>query len=348
MNFLFLLRFCLFGIFITQFASAQSVLDKLADFNKKKGPGLAYFIMKEGVVTKKGVAGYADLEKKRPIQLTSKFVIASLSKQFTALTILMLENEKKIERDEYLSKYIPNLPKQMSKIRIRHLLHHQSGLPSYYEELCEAKKTPVTNKEIMDYLLSGKENLFEPGTKYQYSNTGYVVLAEVVAKVSGMSFEKYLTENVFKKLGMKNSEMVTTVTEPNYLKQMHSYTEWPHFKKDDADSCNYKHGPGSVVTTIEDYILWIKALDSNSLISEESKKQLFTPGVLDNGQKTTYAYGWISEVYKKQPMIWHNGSWLSYRSFAGYLPEKKKWVVLLSNYGGVNPTTLGDEILFED
>ncbi len=172
------------------------------------------------------------------------------------MAVLILEKEGKIKADDFVSQYIPAFPAYAKNVRIRHLLHHQGGLPNY-NELCKNSKTPVQNKEIISYLNSQSKLEFEPGSRYQYSNMGYVVLAEVAAHASGQSFSDFLNEHIFKKIKMNHTDLITLENEAAFQKKMHSYKAWPFFDVNDNGPCNYKQGPGSIVTNLDDFSKWI-------------------------------------------------------------------------------------------
>jgi CubicO group peptidase (beta-lactamase class C family) len=314
---------------------AKSTLKGLDAFNKQLGPGFTYMVIKEGKVIEQGASGFADLKKRKKLKIDSRFIIGSLSKQMTAMAVLLLEKEGKINREEFITKYLPNLPVYFSKIKVKHLIHHQGGVPSY-DELCSTSKAPVTNKEILAFLATKSETLFSPGSEFQYSNAGYVVLAELVAQVSGMSFSEFMNKSIFNKLEMNQTELVSLEKEPKFQKEIHSYKAWPYFEENDTNSCNYKLGPGSVITNLRDYFKWLMAIENNQLIDAESTKLYFTPAKLDNGKPTQYAYGWMIGSYKGQTIIDHAGSWLSFNTYSARLPEKKLWIVFFSNYGGMD------------
>ncbi len=313
---------------------STSLSERFEQFTQRNGPGLTYVVLKNGSVVASGAHGYADLENRVPITLKSRFIIASLSKQITAMAILLLEKDGKINREARAVEYLPNLPKYAGAIKVKHLLHHQSGLPDY-SPLCVSSVTPVDNAAILSFLHQQSDTLFRPGLEFQYSNSGYVVLAEIISKVSGKPFIEFLQSRIFRKLGMNATDIITLENEQSFQRTMHSYSAWPFFNVDDKNACNYKQGPGGVITNIEDFSKWMNAVASNTLLPEEWTKKMFTPAPLDSGKPKAYADGWLVSSLKENELIWHNGGWLSFRTYAGYVPEKNLWVAIFSNYEGM-------------
>jgi CubicO group peptidase (beta-lactamase class C family) len=302
--------------------------------------------MRDGRILRKEAFGYSDLSRKAKISVDSRFIMGSLSKQMTAMAILLLEKSGKIKPDDLAIKYVKNLPEYANSITIQHLLHHQGGLPPY-DEWCQSHKGKIGNTEILDFLRTQKENKFKPGTRFSYSNSGYVVLAEIIRSASGMSYTEFMQKNIFDPLGMKKTFIITRETEPAFQKQMHSYTSWPVLAVDDFHACNYKQGPGSIVSNLDDYAKWMTAIENNTLLDDEWTQKMFTPAKLENGEATPYADGWFVSTVHDQRLFDHTGAWLSFRSYVGYLPEKKTWVALFSNYGGLDPQGLGEELLHD-
>lgn len=231
------------------------------------------------------------------VNMNTSFRLASLTKAFTAMSILILEEEKKIHPDEPAGKYIPEIP-VLKNIRIKDLIHHRSGLP-YFGELCRNEGTPVTNQAVLQWLKNQKKTQFVPGSTYEYSNTGYLVLAEIISRISGKSYSEFVTQKIFRPLGMKDS--VFHRRDP-----------------DNFNTCNFTMGEDGIYSTIDDYIKWARAITSDTLINDSSK-------IFKSSQN--YSYGWVMEPSG----ISHYGSWMGHRTFARYYSQQDAWIIILSN-----------------
>ena len=324
-------------------AGSPTIESRLNLYTENRGPGLELMIIQNGKVIRKESYGYEDRTKKKRITSSTRFVIGSLSKQFTAMAALILEKQGKLDPEDHITKYLSDLPKYMQDIKVKHLIHHQSGLPDY-GKLCSTSQTPVTNREIMEFLKSQSKLDFPAGSKYVYSNAGYVVLSEIISKASGQNFIDFLRTEIFEKVGMKNADVVTIENESR-LGLAHSYTSWPFLDLNDHNPCNYKTGPGSVVLNIDDYAKWTTAFSSDAILPREWIEKLYQTADLNSGEHTKYAYGWIIDERNGKKLIWHNGAWLSFVTYSAYLPSTNTWIVFFSNYGAIQDFQLADELI---
>lgn len=290
----------------------------LRTHSDKFPPGYAMVILKRDGKMKKSFEGYADIKKKIKITSETKFRLASLTKAFTAMSILLLEQEGKIQPDDKVTKFLPELSPLVKDIRIKHLVHHTSGLP-YFGELCHRGKfkSPVTNKEVLNWLKGQKTTVYPPGSKYEYSNTGYVVLAEVVSRISAKSFPEFVEQKIFLPLDMKNSTFITFDNESRIAKA-HAYP-------DEEDSCNYTWGEDGIYTTLDDYIKWTRAITTNILLKEKFRRKIFQAD-------GSYSYGWTQEKTPYGSALSHYGWWAGFRTHARYYGQDGIWIIVLSNY----------------
>lgn len=272
------------------FASENSHLSRLELYTSQQGPGLAYAVLRDGNAIESGAAGYADRTSVTLNGQSSLFNIASNSKQFTAMSIMLLELAGKISLEDPVRKFIPELPTYAENVKIKHLVYHTSGLPDYMS-ICSATG-PVTNQSVIDFLKSASQVDFPAGTRHEYSNTGYVILSEVVQRASGTSFPDFVQNQIFNKLGMTSSRIVKIGDQRPYPNQASGYGEWPFFNLMNDVPCDYVFGDGGVYTSIEDYQKWLVALSKPGFLSEASLAKLFTAGTLDSGDAIPYAYGW--------------------------------------------------------
>ena len=317
-------------------------IDSLFSNYNSNTPGVAIAIMKDGnIVFKKGY-GSANLEYDIPITPQTVFNIASVSKQFTAFSIYLLEKEGKLSFEDDIRKYFPDLPVYGKPIRIKHLLAHTSGLRDqaalralagwHWEDI-------GTTEQILKLVKKQKELNFETGTAYGYSNTGYTLLAEIVAQVSGKSFSEFTRKNIFDPLGMANTHFID-----DYHKVIKNIA-YSYEKKDDKYvkvSLSYSNpGPSGLMTTVEDLAKWTAnfhtpKIGDARLISEFNKVSLLDnnkPVVwsANNGDTTFHAKGQLHWKYKGLSAISHGGHTAGFRAVLTRFPENNFAIATLSN-----------------
>ncbi len=263
----------------------------------------------DGKVIFKGVYGYADIEKGTPLTLQSSFRLASVSKGFTAMAIMILEQQGKLSYDQPVADFFPEA--EWTEVTVRHLLHHTGGLPDYMDEISGrrfSRQKPLTNQAVVEHF-SRKvaEPDFRPGRRFEYSNTGYVLLAAIVEEVSGQSFEAFLHQQIFSPLGMKHSRVWNLVSKEPFPSKVVTHRGKRNLRPDWLDGVA---GDGGVFCSIEDYLKWDVALRKYQLVDREAWKEATTPGVLSNGKSTDYGFGWIVD----EPIMAHDGGWLGART----------------------------------
>ena len=291
--------------------------------------------------------GYADYNNKRMLNDSSVFELASVSKQFTAMGIMILKDRKLLSYENNIKKYFPQLP--YDNITIRNLLTHTSGIPSYEDQFEKSwdRKKIAFNKDIIDMLTQRKDTLFfKPGSKWRYSNTGYALLALIIEKVSGMSYNDFMAVNIFKPLGMNhtfiyNTRRTTKKFPDNYalgfvysdsLKRYILPDELPAF-----DMVYYLDGivgDGCVNSTIGDLFKWDRALNSNKLISRASLDEMLSPLVQTSPADSNSFYGFgvgVQPKSEKGKIISHTGGWPGYRTLLMRRTGMDETIIILSN-----------------
>jgi len=287
--------------------------------------------------------GYRNFETKTPLDTTDIFELASVSKQFTAMTIMMLKEEGKLSYDDLLEKYIPDLP--YPGITIRNLLTHTSGLPDYQAIMDQYwdKANVANNEDILVYLKKyHPAALFAPGAKYTYSNTGYVMLGSIAEKVSGKDFIEFCRERIFKPLQMKDTD-IRSLEEKKVIENFalgHIYVEEKHryVRADSFPSSNYtiwlgnRKGPGRISSTASDLLKWDRALYTEKIISQSTLKEAFMPFTLSNDSISNYGFGWTLEKGADgQSIVWHDGDNPGYKTIIIRFIEKDKTIIILCN-----------------
>jgi len=302
-----------------------STLQKQGKFN-----GVVYLSKEHKTLLSKGY-GFTDYRKNKSLTNVSSLRLASVSKQFTAVGILILAESERLNLDDNIQNYIPEL--DYDDVSIRNLLNQTSGIPDNYLELAERNKSAIrllSNKKAVE--LVAKENAevkFKPNEKFQYSNTNYILLARVIEIISNQSYEDFMKEEVFEPLAMKNTRVW------NLLSIDSTFTN----KADDFDNQkeNVKElkptfidgvaGDGAVFSSSNDMHTWDKFWYSNELISQSLLEEAFKKPTLLDGNKSDYGFGWIIT----DNGMWHNGAWLGANTFIERNTEKKTCTAIFDN-----------------
>jgi CubicO group peptidase (beta-lactamase class C family) len=297
---------------------------------KANEPGASAIVVKKGqVIYKKGV-GMADMELNVPVQPDMNFRIGSISKQFTAISILQLAQQGKLNLQDDIKKYIPDYG-ITTPITIEHLLTHTSGIKSYtnVDSFWKQMRNDLTPRAII--ALTEKDTLeFKPGSKWNYNNTGYVMLGYIIEKISGKTYEDYVTDNIFKPAGMNNSFYGS---ESRIIKnRVKGYkNDGNGFLNSDYISMTLPHAAGSLLSTVEDLWKWNKALYSYQLLKKEWLDKALKPYILSDGKPTDYGYGLSFAKIQGSKTIEHGGGIPGFLTSGIYLPEEDIFVAVFSN-----------------
>ena len=321
----------------------ESIDGIFKDFDTIAKPGAAVAVMQHGeIVFKKGY-GSANLEYDIPVTPSTIFHVASVSKQFTVYSILLLADQGKLSLDDDIRKYIPEVPDFGKLITLRHLAAHTSGMRDQWELLGMAgwrNDDVITKEHILKLVAKQKALNFEPGKEYNYCNTGFTLLAEVVARVSGKSFYQFTKENIFEPLQMTNSQFYDERIVRN---RAYSYKPTNSgYKKSVLSFANV--GATSLFTTVEDLGLWGHHLNRPSQQIKPIVEQMNTLAVLNNGKTFSGAYGQFVTPYKGLKQIQHGGADAGYRSYLGRFPDQDIAVSVFSNFSDSNPASLSLQV----
>lgn len=316
----------------------------MARFNSISSPGASIAVMKDGkIVFRKGY-GCAELEYDIPITASTVFHIASVSKQFTAFAILMLESEGKLSINDDVRKYIPEVPDFGKVITLNHLIHHTSGLRDQWELLAMAGwrlDDNITTKQILNLVSRQKELNFNPGDEMLYCNTGYTLLAEVVARVSGMSFADFARTRIFEPLKMTHTLFYDDCEKVVKNRAYSYYSDQSGFKK---SNLNYSTvGATSLFTTSEDLCLWAQNFEK-PVVGKDFIEKMAQRDVLNNGDTIGYGMGQGVYVYKGLKVFEHGGADAGYRTDLMRIPDQHFSVNVLSNMASFNPGDIASKI----
>ncbi|WP_229796852.1 serine hydrolase domain-containing protein [Algibacter mikhailovii] len=288
----------------------------LKRINKRHDFHGAILVAKNKKILYKNQIGYADFQKKTPLNEASVFQLASVSKQFTAAAIMLLNERGEIKLSDTINTYFPNFP--YHGVTIENLLNHTAGLPKYFwvaEHKWNQERPPI-NSEMMALLeASNVQRFFKPGRNFDYSNTGYIVLASIVEKVSGTAFSAFLRNNIFDPLGMDDSYVYSFENDSikeNQLTGYRLYRGWRHLKINSTVN-DAIVGDKNVYTTIEDLYKWTLALNTGKLLSQESLDLMYSKGETLSGRKIPYGFGFRIDT-DGQKSIYHHGKWNGFRT----------------------------------
>ena len=322
-------------------------VDKLFDkWNSIDSPGAAVVVVKDGMVVFRKGYGSAQLEYGVPITPSTVFHVASVSKQFTAMAITMLEEAGKLSVDDDVRKYIPELADFGKTITLRHLLNHTSGLRDQWELLILSgwrMDDVITQAHIMDRLVRQRELNFAPGTRHLYCNSGFTLLAEIVSRVSGVPFTQWTLENIFRPLGMTSTHFHLDHQE---IVRNRAYSYDGSRDKGFAQSVlNYANvGATSLFTTVEDMANWIRNFEDKRVGGAAVLDRMLTPGVLADGKAISYARGIDTGEYRGLKFFGHGGADAGFRSDVMIVPGERFGVAVFSNLGDFAPGALSRQI----
>ena len=307
-----------------------------------------WLLAENGETVSKGAVGFRDPEGRLPMQEASIFDIGSVSKQFTAAVILLLRRDGLLDLDDEITKFFPEIP--FKGITIRHLLTHTSGLPDCFVWIIQTAKKEHTipdNRIVLRFLTeSGNALDFAPGENWAYSNTGYALLAEIAAKVSGVPFAELLKKKLFEAAGMSSTCLCHRIRDGLVLENLACGMSYENGKwvlaersewKDVAISLDGSEGDGFVKSNIFDLLAWDRALRNETILTKEEQALMYTPALLNNGEigGPGYGFGW---VILDQPglgrIALHNGGLPGYKSwYVRFLDADRVLVALCARYG---------------
>jgi D-alanyl-D-alanine carboxypeptidase len=323
-------------------ACADGVDDYLkAQMAEHHIPGLSVVVVQDGKVVKTAAYGLSDAEAKTPATVDTVYGLGSCTKPFTAVAVLQLVEVGKITLDAPIIRYLDGLPGAWSAITVRELLTHTSGLPNYrrFLNLKRLADPKYQQPGSVVSLLAKRPLDFPPGTRYEYSNTNYHVLAELIEKVSGQSYGAFLAAHEFQPAGMTSTLLSdASATAPNQAvgynwngkKRLPNAVFFPS-RLDTGDS--------GLLSTVGDLAKWTEALSSGLLLKPKTLLQMVTPGTLTNGTPVTYGFGWVVSSWNGHRLVGHSGAVPGYSSSIVRFPDSHLTVILLCNLFDGTPLT---------
>lgn len=301
--------------------------------SKRQGFNGVVLIAENHHVVYRGAFGYSNLKKHADLQIDDQFQLASVSKQFTAVAIMMLKERGFLNYDDLVTSFFPGFPYE--NVTIRHLLTHRAGLPDYrwfLDSVLIDKNAPVSNKMVLDHLIEYKPNqYFSAGSRFSYSNTGYTILASIVEKISGVSFSTFMQAAVFQPLGMKNTLVYSKSECPNLPGIVCGYERNGAFQPPN-DCFNGVTGDKNVYSTIDDLFIWDQALYNNRLLKAETLREAYLPGSPEKKGVRNYGFGWRLNLQNpNKQVVYHGGWWRGFRTLFIRNTTDGNTLIVLSN-----------------
>ena len=314
---------------------------------KATEPGAAVAVTAKRRPIFKKCYGLADVENNIPITSKTMFNLASVSKQFTAFSILLLEKEGKIKLDDDIHKYLPDLPNYGSPVTIRNLLNHTSGIWEYYSTMvyyCGYDKDDhFTLDEDVALLKKQKELLFEPGSQWSYCNANYLLLAQIVEKITGVSFQEWTKSYIFEPVGMKDSFFMKNSSQIIERKADPYKKVENEFVRDNGNWTNAV-GMGYLFTNIDDMILWMDNFRTMKVGGSDVIEKMFQKATLTNGNESFYGFGLGILTRSGKKIIGHSGQTAGYKTAMLYCPELELGITILANNRSINSEGLSNTI----
>ncbi len=311
-------------------------------FTEGESPGCALGVVRDGALVYSKGYGLASVELGVPITPATVFDIGSVSKQFTAMAVVLLAQDGRLALDDEIQRFIPEIPRYGRPVTIRHLLHHTSGIRDYIDILGWSgisDEAVTTDRDALDAIARQKATNFEAGAEFLYSNSGFFLLSVIVQRAAGMPLRDFAARRIFLPLGMHHTQIVNRhdMIVPG---KAGSYTDGANGGFALALANWEQTGDGAVNTTVEDLVLWDRNFVTGAVGGPAAIRELETPGVLNDGKPIEYALGLRIDTYRGVRQVAHGGSWAGFRAQLSRFPERKTSIFTLCNLSSSAPWTL--------
>ncbi|MBV1888326.1 MAG: beta-lactamase family protein [Urechidicola sp.] len=324
----------------------QQVDELFTPWDQAQSPGAAVAVVKDGKIVYKKGYGLANLEYDIPVTSSSIFHIASVSKQFTVFSILLLEKQGKLSLDDDIRKYIPEVPDFGKTITLRHLASHTSGLRDQWNLLSMAgwrMDDVITKEHVLKLVAKQTELNFDPGEEYLYCNTGFTLLAEVVSRITDKTFAEFTKTNIFDPLNMNNTLFYDDHQKVVKNRVYSYYSDESGYKKSVLNYANV--GATSLFTTVEDLSLWSINFSELKVGDENLINTMNTPAILNDGETFGGALGQFVGDYKGLKEIQHGGGDAGYRTYLTRFPEENFSVIVFGNSAEFNSAKMAHNVV---
>jgi len=309
-------------------------------------PGASVVVIADGRVVLRRAYGVADLERRVAATPETDYRLASVSKQFTAMAVMLLASAGKLRYDQPVRDFLPELPAATRPVTIRHLLNHTSGLVDYEDLVPESRTAQLDDRDVLGLLATKDSVYFPAGSQYRYSNSGYVLLGLIVARVSGLSYPEFLRTRIFQPLGMSATvahvEGSDTVPRRAYGYSPRGGT----FVQTDQSVTSATLGDGGIYANVDDMLRWDQALypGSTALVDAATLELATTPPQLPGGADTQYGFGWFVDTYRGEKRWRHTGETSGFRNAIQRFPRRRLTVIVLTNRSSGEPYAIAERI----
>ena len=319
-------------------------LDSLFTEYSCECPGASVLVVKNGKILFEKGFGFSNLEDNIKIKSNTNFRLASVTKEFTAASILILIQKGKISLETKLTDIFEDFPEYGNRIEVKNLLTHTSGLIDYEDLIPDTVTIQVKDADVLKMMSEQNTTYFEPGSQYKYSNTGYALLAMIIEKISGQRFADFLKENIFEPLKMNSTvaheEGISVVKNRAF-----GYDRSDHgWIRKDQSITSAVLGDGGIYSNVEDMLKWDQSLYSDDILSDDFRKESMTRSVLTNGDKIDYGYGWHLKTYRENEIVYHGGSTQGFRNVIYRVPLKQFTIIILTNRNEGEPEKIVNKI----
>ncbi|NHZ66054.1 serine hydrolase [Massilia genomosp. 1] len=313
-------------------ALAERIDAAIAPYYKADAPGATVIVTQDGKTVLRKAYGMADVSKSTPMTPDMAMRLGSITKQFTAVGILMLVDEGKLALDDDITKFLPDYPMRGKRITVEHLLTHTSGIVSFTSKLT-FYLTEGRDKTVAEMIDTFKNDPleFEPGTRWAYNNSGYFLLGAVIEKVSGQTYAKFMEERIFTPLEMRHTAYEGHERSAGPRAAGHTKGLFGRVTAAKSISMTQPYAAGALVSTVDDLARWDAAITAGKLLKPATWQKAHTSAVLADGKPTNYGYGWQVGTLRGVPMLAHDGGIDGFSTSALRLPQQKVYVAVLSN-----------------
>lgn len=312
-----------------------------ADFSLSGVPGASVMVIKDGKIVLSSSYGLANLETGAACAADTNYRLASVTKQFTAMSIMILAERGKLGLDDPISKFLPGLPAYGKEILISHVLTHTSGLPAYEDLIPPSTTRQVKDEDVLKLVGQEEKTMFPPGSKFHYSNTGYAFLALIAQAASGRRYADFLRENIFQPLGMDNTvafeDGISTVSHRalGYSAAVDDKKKRRVFEMTDQSVTSAVLGDGGIYSSTTDLFKWDQGLYTERLVSREMLHRAFTiSSKTSDFPSSGYGFGWYVGSQHGVPCVWHYGGTCGFSTHIERFPQKKLSLIILANRRG--------------
>jgi CubicO group peptidase (beta-lactamase class C family) len=301
-------------------------------FDRPDTPGAAVLIIQNGKILYERGYGLADLERKIPCTTKTNFRLASLTKQFTAMSILMLSQKQKLSLEDPIAKFFPEFPDYGKAITIAHLLSHRSGLIDYEDLIPQGTTIPVSDRNVLSLLCKQNKTYFPPGAEFRYSNGGYALLSLIVQAVSGNTFAEFLKRNIFAPLQMNDTLAYEAGTSAISNRAFGYAQENEKFVFSDQSLTSSVLGDGGIYSSLHDLYQWDQALYTEKLVNQSLRQRAFSAvSPTSDMEGSGYGFGWYVSKYHGSDLVWHYGSTCGFTTHIDRFIPHHFTVIILTN-----------------